>query len=580
LDFELKMERIGDHYEVSVLNSPAGEASASFSLPFSEDRVENLILKLGAVRSGTRSVFTSELKAARELGGKLFEAVFSGEVRACLRSSLDRAGQQEHGGLRLKLRLQDAPELADLPWEYLFDSAFNRFFAQSIQTPIVRYMEIPRRISPLRVELPLRMLVMIASPEGHTQLDAAKEQSRLQSALEPLRRGGLVQVDWLEAGTLPALQRRLRDETYHIFHFIGHGGFDPEAGEGFLVLEDELGRGWQAEAHRLGTLLFDHRTLRLAVLNACDGARNSRTDPFAGTASTLIQQGVPAVVAMQFAITDTAAITFASEFYAALAQGYPVDAAVSEARKAIYAQPNDVEWGTPVLYMRTADGYLFQLQAGKAGPAKPEEDSAAQQTQAEAASPAGEAGPAKPEEHSPAQQTQAEAAPRAGKTGLMGKTGPAEEEQAPAEAEPTPKREAKPGPAEAAQAGVQAKPAAAQPAPAKAQASPKKRSAKPAVKATAKSTDVIDKLLGTRVIQYNGHTIEVQGLSLNADEIVKYDGREVSRKKSIFGATHTFRVTEDGEKVTYEVEMHTRWLSLVDSVWYLIRRNGKEIYRD
>ena len=64
---------------------------------------------------------------------------------------------------------------------------------------------------------------------------------------------------------------------------------------------------------------------------------------------------------MQFEITDEAAITFAGEFYAALAGGFPVDAAVAEARKAIYIPLNDIEWGTPVLYMRSSDGILFDL---------------------------------------------------------------------------------------------------------------------------------------------------------------------------------------------------------------------------
>jgi hypothetical protein len=37
-----------------------------------------------------------------------------------------------------------------------------------------------------------------------------------------------------------------------------------------------------------------------------------------------------------------------------------VDAAVSEARKALCVKPEDVEWGTPVLYMRSPDGTLFK----------------------------------------------------------------------------------------------------------------------------------------------------------------------------------------------------------------------------
>jgi hypothetical protein len=110
-------------------------------------------------------------------------------------------------------------------------------------------------------------------------------------------------------------------------------------------------------------MLAGHRSLRLAILNACEGARSSPSDPFAGVAQTLIQQSIPAVVAMQFEITDDAAITFAHEFYGAVADGYPVDAAVAESRRAIYAQGNEVEWGTPVLYMRSPNGQLFRVSA-------------------------------------------------------------------------------------------------------------------------------------------------------------------------------------------------------------------------
>ena len=109
---------------------------------------------------------------------------------------------------------------------------------------------------------------------------------------------------------MPALQSRLRSDAYHVFHFIGHGGFDTKADEGVLVFEDERGDSYLAGADRIGTLLHDHRSLRLAVLNSCEGARNSRTDPFAGVATELIRQAVPAVVAMQFEITDSAAIIF------------------------------------------------------------------------------------------------------------------------------------------------------------------------------------------------------------------------------------------------------------------------------
>ena len=127
-----------------------------------------------------------------------------------------------------------------------------------------------------------------------------------------------------------------------------------------LILEGSKRRGRPVSGQDLGTLLRDHRPMRLAVLNACEGARTSSTDPFAGTAQSLIQQGVPAVIAMQFEITDEAAITFANAFYGAVAGGYPVDAGLAE-RKAIFAQGNSLEWGTPVLYMRAPDGRIFDV---------------------------------------------------------------------------------------------------------------------------------------------------------------------------------------------------------------------------
>jgi hypothetical protein len=82
----------------------------------------------------------------------------------------------------------------------------------------------------------------------------------------------------------------------------------------------------------------------------------------------LIQQGIPAVIAMQFAVSDQAAIGLAASFYAALADGYPVDAALTEARKSLFTHDSGAEWGTPVLYLRAADGRIFDLQASPAMP--------------------------------------------------------------------------------------------------------------------------------------------------------------------------------------------------------------------
>ena len=214
----------------------------------------------------------------------------------------------------------------------------------------------------LPVTPPLRILVVIASPSDWQQLDGEKEWRNVTTSLNDLIRQDRVEVERLAVPTLSALQRQLRRDTYHIFHFVGHGGFDPHSADGMLAMEDEHGRARLVAGEDLGTLLHDHRSLRLAVLNSCEGARADRSDPFSGTAQSLVQQGIPAVMAMQFEITDDAAITFGHVLYEAIADGYPLDAATAEARKAIYAEGNWTEWGTPVLYLRAPDGHIFDIQ--------------------------------------------------------------------------------------------------------------------------------------------------------------------------------------------------------------------------
>jgi tetratricopeptide (TPR) repeat protein len=360
LDFDVLFEKSGEEYVVRVLNSPSGQASAPFSLPFSPFEIENLLLRIGRTRKGVRRLESPEMEASRAFGSRLFSAVFADEVLACLRSSLNTS-YRKGMGLRLRMRLSNTPELLDLPWEFLFDPTRNQFLVLSVDTPLVRYLDLQQEVQPLAVTPPINVLAMIASPIDYPPLDVAHEWEKLNEALGDLITRGLVSLTRLEKADLGSLQRALRRGRYHVFHFIGHGGFDTQAQDGVLLTEGEGGRGRPVSGYDLGTLLHDHRSLRLAVLNACEGARTSLTDPFAGTAQSLVQNGIPAVIAMQFEITDEAAIILAHEFYGALADSYPVDAALAEARKAIFAQGSDVEWATPVLYLRTPDAAIFQI---------------------------------------------------------------------------------------------------------------------------------------------------------------------------------------------------------------------------
>ncbi len=345
-------------YAVTASSATEGEARGTFDPPFDETELENFILKVGLTRRGVRRIHSPEWQAAQAFGQRLYSALFCGQVQALLLASRNTAHRSAQG-LRIKIVL-DAPALANYPWEYLCDPSQNRFLTLYETTPIVRYVELSAPLAPLRVAPPLRVLVAAASPVDYTPLDVEREHANLSRAVQELQSQCALELVWLEQPTVEALRDALLRSTFHIFHFIGHGGFDASENDGVLVFEDETRRGCRVSAERIAIVLGNHPTLRLAVLNACEGARTSVQDPFAGAALTLVRSaGIPAVVAMQFEITDRAGIAFSRGLYGAIAAGRPVDAAVTQARLAVFAEDNDIEWGTPVLYLRAPDGVIF-----------------------------------------------------------------------------------------------------------------------------------------------------------------------------------------------------------------------------
>ena len=341
-----------------IASGPLGDVSGDFRLPFEGAELENFILRIGRPPRGVRKLGSPEMTAAQKLGSELFDALFRGNLRDLYHAAsaqADAAGK----GMRITLLLGETPDLMHVPWEYMCDD--GRFLSVSERTPIVRYLDLKKAHKPLPIEGPLRIIGMVSSPTDVAELDVEAEKRRLDEALErPISRGE-VELVWLDDATLSALHEALEQGPFHILHFIGHGAFDEQAGDGTLIFEDDRGRGRPVTGTYLGQLLADERTLQLAVLNACEGARAGVEDPFAGVAASLVRSEIPSVIAMQFEITDDAAILFAGGFYSALARGEPVDAALAAARKTIWAAYNDIEWGTPVLFMRVPDGRVFDV---------------------------------------------------------------------------------------------------------------------------------------------------------------------------------------------------------------------------
>ena len=293
----------------------------------------------------------------RDLGTTLWRALFSApdierRYSACHAEAINRKG------IRIKLEIEP-PTLAALPWEYLYDPESQTFPALSPRTPVTRYIH-PRQHEPppLAVEPPLRILLVSAEPAGEEPIDVETEQAQILQAMAHLQQAGKVEIESLENATVRTLQTMLR-RPFHVLHYIGHGVYDERAECGMLALEDESGDLHAISAPQLQYMLGD-TTIRLGVFNACMTAHGAAGRSIAGE---LMRAGLSATLAMEFAIPERSAIVFAGEFYRTLADGWPVDAAVAEGRKAMMfaTDLHAMDWGIPVLFMRAHDGMLFRF---------------------------------------------------------------------------------------------------------------------------------------------------------------------------------------------------------------------------
>lgn len=354
MDFILQIEPRDDCWLLDVVDSPSGQLRAESAPPSVEAALR---------RHRNRWIRGAEPDTAglAEVGTRLFEAVFVPPVAELWRRSLDEADRRS---MPLRLQLRPSPELTDWPWELLRDPRSDDFVALSARTPVVRFVELPEPVpDALIAEPPLRLLLVLASPNNRPVLGTAVEREAIESGLEPLVAAGLVTIAAAERATPESLQEALRREKPHVVHIVAHGS---ERGE--LVLEQTNGTGLALSAENLRRLLADVPTLRLAWLNSCHGASpvSAGTSP----ALSLARAGLPAVLAMQRTIRDDFALRLAGSLYRQLVDGLSLETALAEGRKML-ARLDGLAWSTPALFLRTPDSRLWRWMPQPARTAPP-----------------------------------------------------------------------------------------------------------------------------------------------------------------------------------------------------------------
>ena len=301
--------------------------------------------------------YAGDRKTLSTIGDRLFDALFrdpDGDDHAEVLVREIAHAKQSGDFLKVTLNLADAPELVGVPWEAAFYRKGGWFLATDVSANLVRVLPGGPSAPPPPIAGPVRVLIVIANPFPDRLLDVDKERATIAEILSavPATASGAAAFEVLEPladATRAKLRRAIADLRPHVVHFIGHGAFVDQSG--FIALQgDEPGKADLVDA-AAWRLFFQNDTPWLAFLNSCQGAQAEQGNLFGGTAQGLIQAGVPFVVAMQFPISDPAAILFASEFYRSLAKGEPVVQAVSRGRNAIATDDACApELITPVVY--------------------------------------------------------------------------------------------------------------------------------------------------------------------------------------------------------------------------------------
>lgn len=385
-DFRLQIGRgPAGGFVVEVQDAAARRVGTEFSLPLDAGNVERHLKDLWSQRPARHEDELAQ-EVDDRIGSKLFAAAVSGDVLSCYESTVAGLRGLAAGGANVGLRIrlvagspaagvaldQDAALAEDLqrvgsqPWEYLYNPKVGRLLGRLAcdrRTPVVRSLDTPHFLPPLAVDGPLRILVVDCAPEDQRPLETEKERRQLRSAIENT---DVARVFPLIDPTIPELRQKLLRVNPHILHFIGHGDFDHDRGDGYLCLVGDDGKTDRLRADKLGQMLASITNLRLVFLNSCRTAqfpRRNGQDPWSATAAAVLRAGIPSVVAMQFPLGDPAAIAFSTGFYRALKEGDPLEAAVVEGRIEIQGC-SPWEWGIPVLYLNAENGKLFMPKAG------------------------------------------------------------------------------------------------------------------------------------------------------------------------------------------------------------------------
>ena len=283
----------------------------------------------------------------RNVGMWLWQALLPEGAPALERDTLAQALRT--GRTPLLLALPNT--LSGLPWELLCDpqqSGEKGFLAR--RRPLMRFHAFDTLDTPVSpFPFPLRVLLLISSPPGlgeDSRVDVESERAAVEQATRTAREKGKLHLLVEDIVTLQRVQDALLSFQPHIVHFIGHGGYDAATG-GVLLWEDERGNALQISDGRLAEILCP-RNLHAVVLHACQTGRSDTRTDVLGVAGTLVNEGIPTVLAQQANFTYESSQRASKAWYTTLTTRRGFAEALFEVRQAL-ALADRPDWAVPIL---------------------------------------------------------------------------------------------------------------------------------------------------------------------------------------------------------------------------------------
>jgi CHAT domain len=358
---------MADEFELSILDSGAQAraiAVARYGCDMAIESLSNLQLqtlfdfhdRLSAAAAGRAPVRPTATEL-EQFGKDLFALLVQGGIKTIY----DRLPSSY---VRLQI-YSNRPDLQAIPWEYIQQPGTppgpNAF--RSV-VRVIPTIGVPAPI-PRKLNGSIRMLFVYAEPargpsvkwpliKGRVE-DAFKNQKQLRTNFT---------LDVVEGATTDSFIEAFAGVKYDILHIVCHGELAAD-GTASLVFQDIKGSGQDLiSAAKLGVFLKD-KELGLVVLSACNTSAGDYSKEFATIAKTLVESGIPAVIANQFEIQNSLAATFAGAFYGELLASGDVDHATTKGRLSLdfRGELNNaarIDWGIPTLYRHLFGAKVFQ----------------------------------------------------------------------------------------------------------------------------------------------------------------------------------------------------------------------------